>query len=69
MVRITKEERQIRADRDATQHWILETFGQDNIKKATERLCAHCYRTPCLLFPITSKGEDCPYFWLRETEK
>ena len=37
-------------------------FGEVCIQKARLRLCARCTVAGCLLIPITTEGEDCPYF-------
>ncbi len=53
---------------------ILESFGDDRLKDAVTRLCQFCKRNNhvfnssnwhdvnCHIIPLTTKGEDCPYF-------
>ncbi|GAH46864.1 unnamed protein product, partial [marine sediment metagenome] len=48
------------------QREIEEQFGEEAIQKAKERLCSKCTRRFCSLCPLTTKGEDCPYFKLKE---
>ena len=50
---------------------MLERFGYKVVNRKRKELCDRCnYRKPnllmeyhgCSLLPITSEGEDCPYF-------
>jgi len=52
---------------------IEERYGEEMLKQAVERLCYHCCKTTsyapsdwrnvtCHMYPITTKGEDCPYY-------
>ena len=42
---------------------IKKQFGIKVLGKAMLRLCKVCQRKDaCLLYPITTRGEDCPYF-------
>lgn len=58
-----KEAEAVIRDRIESQKIILAKFGQEVIGKAEKRLCSHC-TMPCMdiLYPITTNGEDCPYF-------
>lgn len=63
----------IAADNKMEEH-IINTFGLEAIKAARERLCRNCPRNSpyCLeserfdgcftMLPLTTRGEDCPYF-------
>ena len=44
------------------QAFIEEKYGREKIEEAKERLCSACALCPCVLLPITTKGEDCPYY-------
>lgn len=48
--------------REAIQKEIRQKYGMLKIRQYENRLCANCQRHDCHLFPITSEGEDCPYF-------
>lgn len=48
------------------QQEIIEKFGEEAIQEARKRLCSKCKEDSCFLYPITTKGEDCPYFKLKE---
>lgn len=42
---------------------IVELFGKGKLGAVIERLCGKCrIRDACRLYPITTKGEDCPYY-------
>lgn len=43
---------------------IIDRFGREIINEKRATLCKNCvdYRKPCWLLPLTSTGEDCPYF-------
>lgn len=41
---------------------IRERFGEKAILVARKRLCEKCKALNCSLLPITTRGEDCPYF-------
>lgn len=41
--------------------YILGHYASQKIRSAQRRLCFTCAVTDCLLIPITTKGEDCPY--------
>ncbi|MBA7710946.1 hypothetical protein ES703_119896 [subsurface metagenome] len=45
--------------------YIIKTYGILALKRARERLCQGCSREDCLLLPLTTEGEDCPYFALK----
>jgi hypothetical protein len=67
--------------RETHRHPCIDCGRGDAVKEATERLCA----APCVfwfgyydktggecknrLLPITSKGEDCPYFEQKQEAK
>ena len=51
------------------QREIEGQFGEEAIRKATERLCSRCSVPHCFLCPLTTKGEDCPYFELKKVKK
>lgn len=44
------------------QSLIIEKYGKERIEEAKGRLCSACTLCPCVLLPITTKGEDCPYY-------
>ena len=55
----------------AEQDRILDKFGYKLINRKRKELCDRCRRRKpkpiisyhgCFLAPITSEGEDCPYF-------
>lgn len=48
---------------------IFDEFGEERIKEAKNRLCSKCFYGFCFLMPLTTKGEDCPYFKLKEVKK
>ena len=56
-------------ERVAVQKDISSKFGIEAILEAKNRLCTNCGWSNCLLFPITIKGEDCPYFKQAEVKK
>lgn len=41
--------------------YILLHFGKAHVQRKREQLCKACLHEDCLLLPITTKGEDCPY--------
>lgn len=49
-------------ERETLKSRIRAEFGNEAITTARNRLCLYCKYVPCRLLPITSKGEDCPYF-------
>jgi len=56
-------------DRMTVQREIKERFGEDTIKLAKVRLCHRCKLAPCFMLPLTTRGEDCPYFKLKEGKR
>jgi len=42
--------------------WIRDHYMPQEIELARQRLCSWCISHPCRMLPITTKGEDCPYF-------
>lgn len=42
--------------------YIRAHFGMKFITEKLHQLCDRCINEPCRLLPITTKGEDCPYF-------
>jgi len=54
--------------RASMQQKIVERFGVEKIYEASERLCSKCVVKCPDLFPITTEGEDCPYFKPKESE-
>jgi len=56
-------------ERAAMQGKIYERFGEKAILEAQKRLCAKCQVSKCFLLPLTTKGEDCPYFKPKGVEK
>lgn len=45
-------------------------FGEARIGRAILRLCRQCeFSDTCLLFPLTTKGKDCPYFKKKRGKK
>jgi len=70
MSRLTKNEIATARERIALKEEIRDLDGAKAIKKATKRLCLHCERwSKCFLVPITTKGEDCPYFCRKKEVK
>lgn len=63
MPRYTTGESRIAArERENQKKALAEKFGLEAITKAYNRLCVNCKPTfHCLLYPLTSEGEDCPY--------
>jgi len=55
-------------ERRKMQQEIEKQFGEEAIQKARERSCSRCSELHCFLYPLTTKGEDCPYFRLKEEE-
>ena len=52
----------LEADRQARE-LIRNTYGEEAIYNAHSRLCVSCGFSPeCKYLPITTKGEDCPYY-------
>ncbi len=49
-------------ERGKLQEIILERYGWDYVKEVMGRLCKTCETNSCLLHPVTTKGEDCPYY-------
>ncbi len=59
----TKAERGAGAEREVKKAEVRKLFGMRYIGERVKRLCSVCpYRPTCLLYPVTTKGEDCPYF-------
>ena len=56
-------------ERQRMQQEIVEQFGEEAIQKAIKRLCSKCAQGFCFLCPLTTEGEDCPYFKLKEVKK
>ena len=48
---------------------IIMKFGIKAVGAATIRLCANCAVSNCFLLPLTSTGEDCPYYRVKEGEE
>ena len=46
-----------------------ERYKPAFIAAAYQRLCTRCLNDPCLMLPLTTKGEDCPYFEERPQEE
>ena len=42
--------------------YIRDHYTPIQLAEAKRRLCARCSESPCGLLPLTTKGEDCPYF-------
>lgn len=59
---MTKKEDRMWADRELAQKKIREQYGMTTIKSKVAELCDNCEKNPCHLLPITTQGEDCPYF-------
>ena len=47
------------------QDYILANYPKQLLEKACQHLCDQCIHEPCNLLPITTAGEDCPYFQQR----
>jgi len=58
---MTQTNRKIIMETEKLQGLIRQKYS-DRIGKARQRLCRECKNAPCFLLPITSNGEDCPYF-------
>jgi len=58
----TKQVTQKIGDDLRAQAFIKEKYGKEKIGEAKERLCSACTLCPCVLLPITTKGEECPYY-------
>lgn len=49
--------------RRQTQERIIATYGKDKVDEYKLRYCSNCPSKPsCLLIPLTTKGELCPYY-------
>jgi len=57
------------ADEGKVREVIFEKFGEERIKEAKNRLCSKCSYGFCFLMPLTTKGEDCPYFKPKEVKE
>lgn len=54
---------QAKRERQAAINHIINTYGRDRLDNAKVRLCYNCYKGIfCRLLPLTTTGEDCPYF-------
>ena len=63
MRRYEKEIERARTDRQKTQSAIIKKYGMTKVDEEKKRLCAICVMGGfCILIPITTTGEDCPYF-------
>jgi len=47
-----------RAEKD----FVTNAFAASLIERKRKELCATCAVSDCLLIPITTKGDDCPYY-------
>lgn len=58
-----KVEKACHDERVAAQERLRVKYGEAKILEAEKRLCDNCSRQyQCLLLPLTTFGEDCPYF-------
>jgi len=53
-------------ERGLIQAEIRERWGEKAIREAKVRLCSKYKVRDCFLLPLTLRGEDCPYFRLKE---
>lgn len=49
-------------DRQRTQAFIKRKYTARELAAAKRRLCDNCTMPECLLLPLTTRGENCPYF-------
>ncbi|MBA7618511.1 hypothetical protein ES703_25838 [subsurface metagenome] len=60
--KIDKQAHAAAVERAERQKNIIEKLGAEAIVKARVRLCSVCKYNPCVLYPITFEGKDCPYY-------
>ncbi len=41
---------------------IVTRYGAGTVTLTIFRLCDNCGEHPCFLLPITTNGDDCPYY-------
>jgi len=46
--------------------FIRKHYTPRQIQERANQLCAGCINHPCNLLPVTTKGEECPYFKERQ---
>ncbi len=51
------------------QDFIRDHFDPNLISEKRNDLCYHCRAKECRLLPLTTKGNDCPYFEERPQEE
>jgi hypothetical protein len=70
-----KKARHARQGRMSAKALIRSRFGEHSVRESEERLCKNCRHwceadgCPHDILPLTTKGDDCPYYFLREMEE